>query len=184
MGSVVGLRVNSKSVYTKGALTGLILPVPLSPCHPVPPQAALQHEQVILVQCPVGSLLLSPRSWYVQNFVCALQDWSLPLPQAPESPVIKSCWPARSDCMGIPSPFIRSPGWETWGEVQNLCNSGRTSLVLLFSSLWVTHPAVIGFRFIVIVLLCHLTTDLFVFGRGVSFFWWVPASSFPWWFNS
>ena len=35
-------------------------------------------------------------------------------------------------------------------------------MVLLFSSLWVTHPAVIGFHFIVIVLLCHLTTGLFV----------------------
>ena len=110
----------------------------------------------------MGSLLLSSLSWYVQNFVCALQDWSLPLPQAPGSPVIKSHCPARSACMGIPIPFIRSPGWETWGEVQNLCNSGRTSLVLLFSSLWVTHPAVIGFHFIVIVLLCHLTTGLFV----------------------
>lgn len=30
--------------------------------------------------------------------------------------------------------------------------------------------------FIVIVLLCHLTTGLFVFGRGVSF-WWVLAST-------
>ena len=41
----------------------------------------------------------------------------------------------RSDSLGIPSPFVRSPGWEAWHEVQNLHNSGRTTLVLLFSSL-------------------------------------------------
>ena len=48
---------------------------------------------------------------------------------------------AFSDSLGIPIPFVRSPGWEAWCRVQNLYNTGRTSSVL-FSRLWVTHPAV------------------------------------------
>ena len=55
--------------------------------------------------------------------------------------------------------------------IQNLRNSGRTSLVLLFSSLWVTHLAGMGFDFIVIAsLLLSCCSFFFVFGRGVSFF--------------
>ena len=55
--------------------------------------------------------------------------------------------------------------------VQNLHNSGRTSLVLLFSSLWVTYPAGMGFDFIVIApLLLSRCSFFFVFGCGVSFF--------------
>ena len=48
---------------------------------------------------------------------------------------------------------------------------GRTSLVVLFSSLWVTHPAVTGFHFFIMIApLYHLATGLFfVFGRGVPF---------------
>ena len=56
-----------------------------------------------------------------------------------------------SDSLGICSPFVGSPGWEACCEVQNLLNSWRTSLVLLFSSLWVTHLAGMRFDFIIIV---------------------------------
>ena len=73
--------------------------------------------------------------------------------------------------MGIPSPVVRSPGWETWCRVQNLHSSERTSMILLFSSLWVTHLAGMGFDFIVIVpLLPSHCTFFFVFGCGVSYF--------------
>ena len=47
--------------------------------------------------------------------------------------------------LSIPIPFVRSPGSEAWCGVQNLHNSARTSLVLLFSCLWVTHLASMGF---------------------------------------
>ena len=40
--------------------------------------------------------------------------------------------------------------WEALHGVQNLHNSGRTSLVLSFSSLWVAHLAGMGFDFNVI----------------------------------
>ena len=36
-------------------------------------------------------------------------------------------------------PLPVSPGWEAWCGAQNLYNSGKTFLVLLFSSLWAAH---------------------------------------------
>ena len=86
----------------------------------------------------------------MQNFVCALQDWSVCFPQSSGRPIIKSHWPWQPDSLRNPSPFVGCPGWGAWLGVQNLHNSARTSLVLLFSSLWVTHPAGMRFNFIVI----------------------------------
>ena len=63
------------------------------------------------------------------------------------SSIIKSRWPSKSDSLGIPSSFVRSPGCEAWGGAQNFPYSGRTSLALLFSSLYVAHPASMGFDF-------------------------------------
>ena len=80
------------------------------------------------------SLLLSSGSWYTQGFVCALQDWSLCYPQSRGRPIIKSHWPSRSDSLGIPRPFVWFPGLEAWYGAQNFHNSGKTSLVLSFSS--------------------------------------------------
>ena len=118
----------------------------------------------------MGSELLSSGSWCVQSFVCALPDWSLCFPQPSGEPIIKSRWPSRPDSLGIPSPFVRSPGWEAWHGVQNLYNSVRTSLVLLFSSLWVTHSVGMGFDFIMIApLLLSRWGFFFVSGHGVSF---------------
>ena len=42
---------------------------------------------------------------------------------------------AKSDSLGIPSPLAESPLWEACCGAQNLHNSGRTFLVLLFSFL-------------------------------------------------
>ena len=85
--------------------------------------------------------------------------------------MIKYWWLSKSDSLGIPSPFAGSSGWEAWCGVQNLHNSGRTSLVLLFSSLWVSYLVGMGFHCTVIVplLLFHCGFS-FVFGCGVSFF--------------
>ena len=102
-------------------------------------------------------------------------------PQYSGSLLIRSHWPSRPDCLGIPSPFVGSPGWETWHGVQNLHNSVRTSLVFLFSSLWVTHLAVTAFDLIVIVPLLPSFWGFFFFGHEVYFF----DVSFCWWlFNS
>ena len=92
------------------------------------------------------------------RFCLCLQDWSICFSQSRESPVIISHWPSRPDSLGIPNPFVGCPGWEAWCVVQNLHNTGRTSLVLLFSSLWVTHLAGMGFDFIVLHPSYHLVT--------------------------
>ena len=73
----------------------------------------------------------------MQSVVCALQVWSLCFPQFSGRPIIKPLWPWRPYFLVIPSLFVRSPVWEAWHDVQNLHNSVRTSLVLLFSSQWV-----------------------------------------------
>ena len=101
-------------------------PRPLvSPCQPAPPEETLEHQQVVLAQSPVGSLLLSSVSWCTQGSVCALQDWRLCFPQSCGSLVIKSHWPSRSDSLGIPSPFVRSPGWEAWRGFRTFTTAGK-----------------------------------------------------------
>ena len=94
----------------------------------------------------------------MQDFVCALQGWSLCFHQSCASPIIKSHWPSRSDSLGIPSPFVRAPGWEASRGAQNLHNSGKTSLVLLFSGLWVTHLAGMGLILLWLCSFYHLAT--------------------------
>ena len=92
-------------------------------------------------------------------------------PQSCGSPTVNSHWSSRSDLLGIPNPIVGSPGWEPWCGVWNLPKNGRTSLVLLFSSLWVTHTAGRRFDFIVIVSLPPSCCGFFfVFGYEVSFF--------------
>ena len=96
--------------------------------------------------------------------------------------IIKSHWLSRSDSLGIPSPFDGFLVWEAWSGVQNLHNSGKTSLVLLFSSLWVTHVVSMGFDFIMICTLPNISLRLLLWA-GAIFFWQVPASSCWWLFN-
>ena len=71
---------------------------------------------------------------------------------------------------GNDSSCCQTPGWEAWRGAQDLHSRGWKSVVQLFSSLWVTHPVVMGFDFIVIVpLLPSHCGFSFVFGCGVSF---------------
>ena len=83
----------------------------------------------------------------------------------------KSPWPTKPDSLGIPSPFVRSPGWEAWHGIQNLHNSARTFLVYCSPvcgspTQWVwdlilswLHP-----------LLPSCCSFFFVFGHRLSFF--------------
>ena len=43
---------------------------------PTPPLETPRHSRASLSQSPVGSLLLSPESWWTQGSVCALQESS------------------------------------------------------------------------------------------------------------
>ena len=184
-GCMVGLT--SKRAYTMGDLLNLLLPVPPSlwwaPANPGLHRRTSNTNKEILIQSPVGSLLLSSGSWCMQDFICALQDWSLCFPQSCGSPVIKFHWPSRSDSLGISSPFVRSPGWDVWCWVQNLHNSGKTSLVLLFCGLWVTHLVGMGFDFIMIVPLLPSSSSFLSLGIGYLFWYLFPAFSCQWLFR-
>ena len=164
--------VNSKRAYARWGLPRLQLPGAPSLSWP-PADPHLHRLPTSLAGIGFSllwSLLLFSGSWCVQYFVCALQDWSLWYPQSCGSPIIKSHWTSRSDSLGIPSSFDGFPVWEAWSGVQNLHNSGETSLVLLFSSLWVTHLVRMGFDFIMIALLLPSHCSFFfVFEHGVSF---------------
>ena len=122
-------------------------------------------RQVWSVSCGVPA----PFSWVlVHTALCALPDC---FPQSCGSHGIKSCWPSKSHSLGILSSFARYLDWEAWHRSQNFQNSERTSLVLLFSSLWVAHPTGIGFDFIVIApILLFRCSVSFVFGHGCLFF--------------
>ena len=48
-------------------------------CQPTPPSESPGHSQASLVQCSVGTLLLSSGSWCTQGFICALQESPSPV---------------------------------------------------------------------------------------------------------
>ena len=77
------VNVTPKRVYAKGDLPGLMLPVPPSLCW-APADPCLHRRpsnaQLLLVQSPVGSLIISSGSLCTQNLVCALQDESMSPP--------------------------------------------------------------------------------------------------------
>jgi len=117
-GSMVRLiskRLTSKRAYTKAGLPGLLLSV----SHPYSETlwAHIFNRSSTSRYSSIGSLLLSSLFWWMQDFVCALQDWSLCFPQSCGSPITKSCWPSRSDSLGIPSPFVGSQGFRTFTMV-------------------------------------------------------------------
>ena len=43
-------------------------------CWPMPPLETPRHSQASLTQSLVGMVLLSPGSWFTQDFVCAFQE--------------------------------------------------------------------------------------------------------------
>ena len=122
LGHVVGLMVSSKRIYTQGHLPGLLPPVTTSrrwdPAWPSALQETLQHYPVDLVQSPGGrgwvGVVAAPVPWVcvcARFCLCPPRVKSLVLPVL-WKPYNKSCWPSRSDSLGIPSPFAGVPGWK------------------------------------------------------------------------
>ena len=182
--SVIGLMVNSERAHANRDIPGLLLPVP-HPCG----EPLLTHASTEDPPTPAGSFgsvccgVTAPLLGVPVHTRFCLCPPRLAFSFAPvlwKSYDKESCWSSRSDSLGIPSPFVGSAGWEAWHEFQNLHNSGRTSLVLLFSSFWVTHLMGMEFDFIMIASLLPSCCSFFVFGHGVSYFWWVLVS-LCWW---
>ena len=181
MDSVVGLMVTFKRVYAKGDLPKQLLPVTQSLGEPLATHSSTGDPPALAGS--FGSVsygVTAPFPWVsvCSRFCLCPLRLELLFSRSCGSLMIKSHWPSRSDSLGIPSPFVGSPGWGAWYGVPNLYNSGRTSLVLLFSSLWITHQMGMGFDFIMIVpLLLSCCSFFFVFECGLSFsgrFQWPP----------
>ena len=114
-------------------LPGLLLPVPLtlltyaSTGDPPAPAGRLGSVSCgVTAPFPLGLGVCRILSVPSKTRVC--------LPPSCGSLVVTSPCPSGPNFLGIPSPFVGSVGWEAWRGVQNLPNSGRTSLVLLFCS--------------------------------------------------
>ena len=113
MGSMVGLMATSKRVYAKGDLPRLLLPV-LCPCsEPLPAHASTGDPPTLAarfgsVSCGVIPLGLGVHPPRLESL----------FPQFCGTPIIKSHWLSRSDSLGVPSPFIKSPrlGSLTWSS--------------------------------------------------------------------
>ena len=122
------------------------------------------HRQVLLwshcsfpLSPGVHTVLLVP-----SKSLCFSQSWG--------SSIIKALSPSKSDSLGIPN-------WKNWCGSKNLCKNVRTSLALLFSSLWVAQPLGMGFNFNMIALLVLSHCSSFLSLVVGIFFWWVPTSS-------
>ena len=130
------------------------------------------HSWESLRQSLLGLLLLSLGSWCTQGFVCVLQGSVSPVlfeycNQIPLASKVKFPGDSQSLCQ-IPRLGSLTQGSEPSQQWEN-------SLVLLFSSLWVTHLEGMGFDLIVVAPLLPSHCGYFVFGLGVSFLS-VPAS--------
>ena len=80
------IKIMATSFKRSCAHTAVLSAPNLAPGHhwPTPLREAPGHSWASLAQSLVGSLLLSPRSWCTQDFVCALQE--------PVSPVLCMFW--------------------------------------------------------------------------------------------
>ena len=140
-------------------------PIPVvSPC------SSLQHQQVVLIQSAVGSLLFSSGSWCTQDLVCALQDWSLYFPQSCGSLIIKSQCLSRSEFQGFPVPLSDPQVGSLTRDFEPLQQWANFFGIIVLQL--VGHlPAGMRLDFIVIVSLLPSHCGFsFVFGCGVSFF--------------
>ena len=113
-GSIVGLMATSKRTYANMCLPGLLLPVPLSQWQITGSTCLCKrpsntHKQVCLIllwgHCSFLLGLGAHKVWFVPYK-------SLSFSQSYVSSISKSCWPSKSDFLGIPSLFARSLGWE------------------------------------------------------------------------
>ena len=96
---------------------------------------------------------------------------------------LKHHWLSKPNALGAPSPNTRPLGLGAWCGAQNSYSCGRTSVIELFSSLWVARLAGMGFDYIAKApLLLSRCGFLFVFGCKVSFL--VGSSLFCWWLFS
>ena len=130
--SLFGLMADSGKAPAKEYFPELLLPVSLSSWWKQAPLASAGGPPTLADRSgsvSYGVTAPSPGPRCAHYFVCALQEWSLYLPQSCQSPAIKSHYPSKSDSLGIPPPIAGPPSWEAWRGPQNLHSSWWTYVV-------------------------------------------------------
>ena len=99
--------------------------------------------------------------------LCAPSKSGVCFPQSCGAPALKPCWPSKPNALGLllPDPQL---GSLMWGSELSLQWDNLWDRVIF--SLWVTHPAGMGFDYIVKVpLLPSHCGSFFIFGCRISF---------------
>lgn len=165
---------NLKRSYTKGHLPWLLLPVPHPHGEPLLTHTFTREPPTLEGRSgSVSCGITAPFPWIlVCTRLCAFLEWSPCFPHFCEGPVIKSCWPSKSDSLGFSSPFADPlPGNPDMG-LRAFMKIIPTSLVLLFSTLLrAAHLASMEFDFYQgCTSPAVLLQFYFVFRHGISFF--------------
>ena len=162
--SIVGLMVNSKRLHAKGDLL-VTLFLWWAPANPSLHRRPSNMSRLYWFSLRVVTASLLCVLMHTKFCLCPPKTGV----SGSLSP-LEGLWSNPTDPQGqIPWGFS-VPLLDPQAGIQNLHNNARTSLALLFSSLWVTHLAGMGFDFIVIASLLLSCCCFFVFERGVSFF--------------
>ena len=66
-------------------------------------------------------------------------------PQPCEASAVKPHWSSKLNALGVSLPGAGLPVWGPWWGAQSSPSCGRTSVIQIFSSLWVAH--LVGMRF-------------------------------------
>ena len=129
------------------------------------------------------SLLLPPRPWYTQDF-CVSSKNGICFLLSCGTPTVKSCWPSKSDSLGIPRPPLLDPQlaslmwdseplrhWEKFSGIIVLLSVGHQPRE---HGIWFYWDCAPSYHLIAVSPLYLAAAQL----------WWVPASSCWWSFNS
>ena len=105
-----------------------LLSAPQHSCRPLLTGASTGDPQTVKGRSGFVSWIRCsfPGSWYAQGSVVPSKSL---FPQSCGSSVIRSCWPSKSDSLGILSPFAVSHVGKSFVEPSSFLNSVRTSLV-------------------------------------------------------
>ena len=178
MGSRVGLRMTSKRIYVKGPFQDCCCLCPHLHGKPLPTQTSTRSPSTWAGRS--GSVFCGVTVPFTWVLVCTIFCLCHPRVESLYPPVLwKSCNQiplAFKVRFLISNPFAGSLGWKAWHEAQNLYNSGRTSLVLSFSRLWVAYLVGMGS-----ILLClqpsyHLVVASFL-SLDIFFFFLLVGSN-------
>ena len=82
---------------------------------------------------------LFPGSWWVWDPVYIFQGYSFCFLRSCTISAVNPHCPSKTDSLGTPLSVVMPSGYEDQHGVQNFHSHGRTSLVYLFSNLWVIY---------------------------------------------